>query len=104
MASVDTPLTLLVTSRAGDEWPISTKNKGTIIEFIKLDIEDQASVDSVVQHVKQTYGHLDVLVNNAAKTFEMRGAGEAYGQEVARKSINCSGLYRCSLIPKRKLC
>lgn len=36
------------------------------LSIVQLDITDQASIDKAVSFVKENFGHLDVLVNNAA--------------------------------------
>jgi NAD(P)-dependent dehydrogenase (short-subunit alcohol dehydrogenase family) len=38
------------------------------VAFVQLDVTGQASVDAAAQHVRTTYGRLDVLVNNAGIT------------------------------------
>lgn len=35
-------------------------------ELVQLDQTDDASITAAVKHVESTYGHLDVLINNAA--------------------------------------
>ena len=35
-------------------------------EFIRCDISDLTQIDSLMEHIVQTHGHLEVLVNNAA--------------------------------------
>ena len=39
---------------------------GLKANYHQLDIEDQDSIDRLAAYLKQTYGGLDVLVNNAA--------------------------------------
>ncbi|GAM37162.1 hypothetical protein TCE0_022f06842 [Talaromyces pinophilus] len=43
----------------------SEELKGTL-STIQLDVTDDASITKAVEHITQTYGRLDVLVNNAA--------------------------------------
>lgn len=38
--------------------------KGTL-STLQLDVTDDSSITKAVEHITQTYGHLDVLVNNA---------------------------------------
>lgn len=39
-------------------------------KFHQLDITEQASVDKFKDYIKQTYGGLDILINNAAIAFK----------------------------------
>ena len=41
----------------------------TTIEPVKIDVDDDASISSAYAFVEKKYGRLDVLVNNASKTF-----------------------------------
>lgn len=38
------------------------------VEFVQLDVTDQASVDAAAAHVRAEHGRLDVLINNAGIT------------------------------------
>lgn len=50
---------------------------------IKLDIDDDKSVNEAVQYVKEKYGGLDVLVQNAAIAYK----GDAWGEDVAKQTM-----------------
>jgi 3-oxoacyl-[acyl-carrier protein] reductase len=71
-----------------------------------LDVTDQASVDTVTKHIQQTYGPIQILVNNAGITRDnllMRMSPEEW--EVVL-STNLGSLYRLSkacLRPMMKL-
>jgi len=43
---------------------------------IEVDITEQASVDSLVEQVQRQFGHIDILINNAAMT--VKGGGGAF--------------------------
>lgn len=49
------------------------------VEFLSLDVTDQASVDAAADRVRSAYGRLDVLINNAGVT----GAFEPLEQTAA---------------------
>lgn len=54
--------------KAGGETTLShIQNGGFSAHLVKLDVSDEASVRAVMQHIQSDYGHLDLLVNNAAR-------------------------------------
>lgn len=56
----------------GQEAVSKLKELGLNPRFHQLDITDQASVDRFTDYIKNTYGGLDILVNNAAIFFEVK--------------------------------
>lgn len=54
--------------------------------YFQLDLDDEASVLKLRDHLAETHGGLDVLVNNAAVMFPMTTPREEYGA-FARKTI-----------------
>jgi carbonyl reductase 1 len=46
------------------------EKEGLHPKFYQLDIEDTKSIDRLAQYLKQTYGGIDVLVNNAGIAFK----------------------------------
>ncbi len=57
------------------------------VHFHQLDIDDEASIDKLRDFVKEKYGGIDILINNAAIAFK-RDATESFG--VQAKVINAS--------------
>jgi NAD(P)-dependent dehydrogenase (short-subunit alcohol dehydrogenase family) len=41
------------------------KTEGLDVEFIRLDVDDAKTHESAVKHIEETYGKLDILINNA---------------------------------------
>ncbi len=41
------------------------KRRGGVVNFLPLDVTDQASIKTVISHIGSQYGHIDVLINNA---------------------------------------
>ncbi len=41
------------------------KDEGLDVEFVQLEVTNQAEIDALVNHIDTTFGKLDVLVNNA---------------------------------------
>lgn len=54
--------------------------------YFQLDLDDEASVLKLRDHLLNTYNGLDVLVNNAAIMFPMTTPKEEYGK-VAKKTV-----------------
>ncbi|UOG77395.1 SDR family oxidoreductase (plasmid) [Hymenobacter tibetensis] len=52
--------------------------QGLAVTFIQLDISQEADIAAATAHIQQTYGRLDILVNNAAVFLD----GEWYGNNV----------------------
>jgi len=50
--------------------------------FHQLDIDNQESIDKFAEYIKNTYGGLDVLVNNAAIAYK-HDATEPFGEQAA---------------------
>ncbi|QBD75472.1 SDR family oxidoreductase [Ktedonosporobacter rubrisoli] len=64
-------LTVLVGSRdlaRGEEAVSKIRAAGSAAYSLQIDVIEQATIDAAVKHVEQTYGRLDVLVNNAGIT------------------------------------
>ncbi|MGA9228283.1 MAG: SDR family oxidoreductase, partial [Mesobacillus sp.] len=49
----------------GQEAASSLKNLGYDVSVVELDVDDTNSIQKAVEYVQQTYGRLDVLINNA---------------------------------------
>lgn len=59
------------------------------ISAIQIDVEDDSSIESAVQHVKTKYGRLDALVNNAGAQFDpLLGDGTMTMRQVWNQSWN----------------
>ena len=61
--------------------------EGLDVEYVQLEVTDEAQVDALVQHLTTNYGKLDVLVNNAAIN-PFYGPLEATGEEVFDKIMD----------------
>ncbi|MDX1892344.1 SDR family oxidoreductase [Mycolicibacterium sp. 050158] len=57
---------------------------GLDVEFLHLDVTDQAVVAAAAHYVDQTDGHLDILINNAAITSGMDPASKVTTQDLRR--------------------
>ena len=66
--------TLVITYR-GDESAAAAARQmlneaGVVFELVKCDSTNPAEIDSLIAFIKQRFGRLDVLVNNAGRTFD----------------------------------
>jgi NAD(P)-dependent dehydrogenase (short-subunit alcohol dehydrogenase family) len=50
---------------AGTEAESTLKNEGLDVEYIRLDVDDARTRESVFRFIEATYGKLDILINNA---------------------------------------
>ena len=66
------------------------QNEGVNLDVVELDITDQTTVDHAVQHVLETTGRIDVVVNNAGKAFV--GVLEAFTLDEVRQSFEIVAL------------
>lgn len=49
----------------GEQAAADLRNQGFTVQFIPLDVTDEASVDRAAAEIERQYGRLDILVNNA---------------------------------------
>lgn len=63
---VEHGLTVLVGSRNLERGEAAIKEVGPNAIALQLDVTDQASITAAAEHIRKEFGHLDVLVNNAA--------------------------------------
>ncbi len=63
---VEHGLTVLVGSRNLERGEAAVKEVGPNAIALQLDVTDQASITAAAEHIRKEFGHLDVLVNNAA--------------------------------------
>ena len=47
------------------------EKEGLHPKFHQLDIEDAKSIERLAQYLKQTYGGIDILINNAGFSFKV---------------------------------
>lgn len=61
-------ITVLMASRnkeKGTEAVQKLKSEGLEVEFVQLEVTNEAETDALVQYIDTSYGKLDILVNNA---------------------------------------
>src|SRR6202167_3123539 len=58
--------TVLVGSRNLERGEAAAKEVGADARALQLDVTDQASIAAAAERIRQEFGRLDVLVNNAA--------------------------------------
>jgi NAD(P)-dependent dehydrogenase (short-subunit alcohol dehydrogenase family) len=57
------------------------------VDFLPLDVSDDASVRELASRIKTTYGHVDVLVNNAGIMIDGKAGDEAAGTGVMQAKV-----------------
>ena len=101
-----TGMTVLLGSReraAGENAARRLRNSGADVMAIKLDVTDQHDIDAVAQHIENTYGRLDVLVNNAGAYYDMGELPSSIDLDTVRAALetNLFGAWRlcAALLP-----
>ena len=83
-------LTVLLTSRDTKKGESATKqltDKGLDVVFCQLDVSDKGSIRRVFGRTEQQFGHLDVLVNNAAILYDTFQSAIGADLEVVGKAL-----------------
>src|SRR5437868_13405020 len=68
-------LPVLVGSRNFEKGEAAAKELGPDAHALQLDVTDHASITAAAERIRNEFGHLDVLVNNAAISNTGRRAG-----------------------------
>jgi NAD(P)-dependent dehydrogenase (short-subunit alcohol dehydrogenase family) len=67
-------LTVLVGSRALERGEVAAKEIGAGAIALQLDVTDKASIDAAAKHMREEFGRLDLLVNNAGISNTSKGS------------------------------
>jgi carbonyl reductase 1 len=59
---------------------------GGKLDFFQLDITDENSAETCAKQVKEAYGKVDILINNAGMAYK----GNIFGADEAATTINCN--------------
>lgn len=88
----------------GEETVERIRDDGGTAEFVETDVTDEAAVESAVSACRETYGSLDVLVNNA---------GTSVGDDALHRldletwqrmvDLNLTGYFRCAVAALRPM-
>jgi len=66
-------MTVILTARDFEKGQLSTKqlkDKGMDVTFYQLDVSNNTDIKNIALQIKQQYGRLDILVNNAAILYD----------------------------------
>ncbi len=63
------------------------KNEGIAIEFLQLDVDNDADIQSAYEYISNKYGKLDILVNNAGIQIESDNWGENTSTNISDKVL-----------------
>ena len=72
LAKAGADLFVVTYDRAWDETRAMVEAEGRRIEFFQADLTDRAQIDKVISACVETYGKIDILVNNAAVQYECK--------------------------------
>src|SRR5947207_1119251 len=76
--------TVLVGSRNLERGEAAAKTIDGDARAVQLDVTDEASIAAAAERVLKEFGHLDVLVNNAAISNTSKRPGETVGEYAKR--------------------
>ena len=63
------------------------KKEGIDIEFLKLDVDNEADVKAAVDYISSKYGKLDILINNAGIQVESENWGTNNTETISEKAL-----------------
>jgi NAD(P)-dependent dehydrogenase (short-subunit alcohol dehydrogenase family) len=72
----------------GEEAAAKLSGENYDAHFIRLDIEDAATHQAAVQYIKEKFGKLDILVNNAAIAIDAGDKPSETSQDLLRKTFD----------------
>lgn len=66
-------------------------------EFFPFDLADRQSIEALFAHIKEKYGRLDILINNAANTKTSKQVMTMYDYDQVAEffMVNSLGTYKC---------
>jgi len=96
-----TGMTVLLGSRElvpGERAAQRLRSDGGEIRAIKLDVTDPADIDATARYIENTYGRLDVLINNAGAYYDMGELPSSIDIDTVRAALdtNLFGAWRLS--------
>lgn len=100
-------ITVLMASRNKERGNIAVKKliaEGLDVEFVQLEVTNEAEVDALVRYIDTSYGKLDILVNNAGIMHSGEPGGvntaEIVKEEVLRETFDVNFFSLVSLTQK----
>ena len=72
------------------------KVNGEVVEGFEVDVTKRPQIDAMVERVKERYGRVDVLVNNAGITLDARLQKMTDEQFDRVIDVNLKGVYNCA--------
>ena len=102
-------LSVILTARnssLGEAAAAELRNEGLAVSFRRLDVTDEASINSLKESVEEEFGRLDVLINNAGTGARGDASVSEVKVEALRQALetNCFGALRVTqaLLPLLK--
>ena len=87
-----------ISDERGKEVAQQITNNGGKAEFFHVDTTHKSHIESAAQSIFNTYGHIDILINNAGITKDatlLKMTDEQWDQVI---SVNLTGVYHCTRI------
>jgi NAD(P)-dependent dehydrogenase (short-subunit alcohol dehydrogenase family) len=76
------------------EAELAKASSSTRLNAVQIDIEDDASISSLYDHIEKQYGRLDVLINNAGTSRQLHRPSRLYADDFRRPVRSTSSHWR----------
>jgi 3-oxoacyl-[acyl-carrier protein] reductase len=80
----------------GEKRAEELREKGYEVTFFQVNVTDRPSVDQMVAKVRETYGNIDVLINNAGITRDAMLSKLTIEDFRAVMDVNLTGVFHCT--------
>lgn len=80
----------------GEKRAHELREKGYEITFFQVDVADRVSVDGMVEKVRETFGNIDILINNAGITRDAMLSKMSVEDFQKVLDVNLTGVFHCT--------
>ncbi len=81
---------------AGEETAGELRNQGFSAEFMKLSVTDVPALEAATQRIRENYGQIDILINNAGITRDRSLLKMSHEEWTQVLDVNLTGVFNCT--------